>query len=352
MRRIPSLIIPGLVLIGCELLLQWHGWKFWSEHFDPAAGPALSVILAVLAAAWWFQSTSGRFLARVACFGLGLLASLLLLAGPLYVVSRPVIEARTIADARPAELARLDADLVARRAELSDYLAITAQGRFGWAGRIDDARQAIADLEAQRATLASVTHAGMPWQTWAACVLQALALVLLQIGAASMAATCGRRWRLAAAPVCRMEPRTPELEALAPVAHFEIVSAPEATDQAQPEAVETAEPETLAPSETIASHEAETAETPTASETEHPAETLFQATELAILRLQKTVAASLRASGLSLREWSKREGVNARDVSLLLNHFDLAKAGKQTVSAPKLKQFAQRFLKQQQAVGA
>ncbi|MEG6552055.1 hypothetical protein V6C53_17630, partial [Desulfocurvibacter africanus] len=70
MRRIPSLIIPGLVLIGCETLLQWHGWKFWSEYFDQAAGPALSMVLAVLAAAWWFQAGTGRWLARVACFGL------------------------------------------------------------------------------------------------------------------------------------------------------------------------------------------------------------------------------------------------------------------------------------------
>ncbi|MEG6550337.1 hypothetical protein V6C53_08880, partial [Desulfocurvibacter africanus] len=168
----------------------------------------------------------------------------------------------------------------------------------------------------------------------------------------SQAATCGRRWRQTTEPARRAELRAPELEALAPVALFEVAPEVETTAQAKPETVETAEPETLAPAETVAARETETAETHAAPETEHPAETLFQATELAVKRLQKTVAASLRASGLSLREWSKREGVNARDVSLLMNHFDLAKAGKQTVSAPKLKQFAQRFLKQQQAVGA
>jgi len=355
MRRIPSLIIPGLILIGCEALIQIHGWAFWRAHFHVQAGPALSVALGVLAAVWLAWAFAARgWAARLGCGLLGVVATAVLLAGPLYMVSRPLIEARTAADARPAELARLDAAMEARRAELARYLEISASGRYGWHGRIDDARLAIAELEAQRASLANATAAGLPWQTWAACGLQALALLLLQTGAASMAAICGRRWRQTSEPAPRARVACGELEALTPVASPEVVSEPEATS-AQAEALETPvsaeveSPESPAPAET---DPAESSETPAAPEMNQASETVIQPTEFLIKRLQKRVAACIQASGLSQREWSRREGVNPRDVSLLLNHFNLAKAGKQTVSVPKLNQFAQQFLNQQQAVGA
>jgi len=344
MRRIPSLIIPGLILIGCEALVQIHGWAFWRAHFHVQAGPALSVALGVLAAVWLAWAFAARgWAARLGCGLLGVVATAVLLAGPLYMVSRPLIEARTAADARPAELARLDAAMEARRAELARYLEITASGRYGWHGRIDDARQAIAELEAQRAALATAPDAGLPWQTWAACGLQALALLLLQTGAASMAAICGRRWRQAGEPERRAEPRAPELEAL-PVVAPEAVSAPQEAVSAAPESVDSAG--------SASTGAGESPETPAAPEMNQAPETVIQPTEFLIRRLQKRVTARIQASGLSQREWSRREGVNARDVSLLLNHFDLAKAGRQTVSAPKLNQFAERFLNQQQAVGA
>ncbi|MEG6550429.1 hypothetical protein V6C53_09345, partial [Desulfocurvibacter africanus] len=171
----------------------------------------------------------------------------------------------------------------------------------------------------------------------------------------SMAATCGQRWRQAPAPVRRAEAHDSELEALAPVLNFEVFPESETISPVEAEMVETAvsvEPESLESSAPVETVPAESPETLVVPEMNQASETVIQPTDFLIKRLQKAVAARIKGSGLSQREWSKHEGVNARDVSLLLNHFDLAKAGKQTISGPRLNQFGRRFLNHQQAVGA
>lgn len=342
MRRIPSLIIPGLILIGCEALVQIHGWAFWRAHFHAQAGPALSVALGVLAAVWLAWAFAARgWAARLGCGLLGVVATAVLLAGPLYMVSRPLIEARTAADARPAELARLDAAMEARRAELARYLEITASGRYGWHGRIDDARLAIAELEAQRASLANATAAGLPWQTWAACGLQALALLLLQTGAASMAATCGRRWRLAepVRHVATREEVAPAVETTSPVP-----------------VIETAEEiagftESLAESLTEEGAAFEEVEAPRVEEPEveenHPLEAPLRlesgADEMTIRRLIRELERRITLAG-SARKFCDAQGVNQREVSWLRNHFERLKKGEPTVSEAAIRKMARLFL--------
>ncbi|WP_027366954.1 hypothetical protein [Desulfocurvibacter africanus] len=341
MRRLAQIItalaLPIPVLACCEVLLQWHGWTFWSAYFDQVAGPGLSVTLAVLAASWWAVSAWSRSWAARLGYGLlAMVASLVLLAGPLYQVSSPIVQAHEAAKALPGRLANLDAAIDARRAELDKYLAITASGRYGWHGRIDDARTALADLEARRAALVDSAPESVSGQRLAAAGLQAVALILLQIGAASMAALAGRRLR-AVREVATVSPATSEIRAEAQaVVSAESVeaTAEEAVEAlvesvATIEAVEAAEPEAL---KHEANHSDETSIQPA-----------FKPDEVTIRRLQREMTERISQAG-SARKFCDAEGVNQRDVSWLRNHFDRLKRGEPTVSDAKIQELAGRFL--------
>ncbi|EGJ49027.1 hypothetical protein [Desulfocurvibacter africanus] len=316
---ITALALPIPVLACCEVLLQWHGWTFWATYFDPIAGPGLSLTLAALAASWWAVAAWSRsWLPRLAYFGLGLVASLVLLAGPLYQVSAPIVQAHEAAKARPAELASLDAAIEARRTELDKYLNITVSGRYGWHGRIDDARTALAGLEARRVALVESAPATVSWQRQAAAGLQAVALILLQIGAASMAALAGRR-----------------LRAVREVA-TKTVSEIRVKDQADTWAVETAVESSFEAPAAIEAVEA-------AAPDETPIQPAITPDDVTIGRLQREITKRINLAG-SARKFCDSSGVNQRDVSWLRNHFDRLKRGEPTVSDAKIMELAGRFL--------
>jgi len=331
MRRITQIItalaLPIPVLVAAEVLLQWHGWTFWATYFDPLAGPALSLTLAVLAASWWAVAAwSRRWPARLGYGLLALVASLVLLSGPLYQVSAPIVQASEAARALPARLASLDAAIEARRAELDKYLTITASGRYGWHGRIDDARTALAELEARRVALVESAPESVSWQRQAAAGLQAVALVLLQIGAASMAALAGSRLRkvheMAAPAEFQSEIPAPEIGEPAETQISALV-------EIQPE-IPTAEIER--PAETQISAPTEIP----APEIRRPAGAVFRADDLTVRRLQREARRQIEAARSSAKRWCEDHGVSPRDLSLLLNHDRLVRDGKQTISGPKL----------------
>lgn len=197
-RIITALALPAPVLLACEVLLQWHGWGFWAGNFDATAGPGLSVVLAVLAASWWATAAWSRgWAAKAANYGLGVTASLVLLAGPLFQVTAPLVRAQLADGERASELAGLDAAIVSREVELAKYINITETGRRGWFGLIEDTRGQISALRTRRATLAASAPEVVSEQRWVMAGLHVAALVLLQVGAASMAAQAGRRLRAA-----------------------------------------------------------------------------------------------------------------------------------------------------------
>ena len=97
--------IPMTLVVGCIGLLQWHSIEFWSNQVDSSTGWAWSILLEAVGMWLWYRK--GR---TSQC--LAVVASGLLLVGPLYVVAEPVVDALQTAResrelARQAEAARI-----------------------------------------------------------------------------------------------------------------------------------------------------------------------------------------------------------------------------------------------------
>lgn len=166
------------LLAGCIGLLQVHSIQFWNANVDATTGAACSILLEGAALMLW---SSARWPRRA----LGAVATVLLLAGPLYQVSAPLVhewhanERGGVANAE--RRAALEAEIASLDAALSTYLANSSQ-RVGWAERIDRTQ---ASLDARRAELRTLiadqaAPKRMTWQAQAVIAMQALALMLLQ----------------------------------------------------------------------------------------------------------------------------------------------------------------------------
>lgn len=171
---------PALLLVGGIGLLQWHSIAFWSTHVDHATGWAWSLLLEGVALWLW---SDGRAMRRL----LAVVATVLLLAGPLYQVSSPLfLEAAGIersATANTAHRAVLEAEIASLESAMAAFLA-NSQKRVGWAERIDRTQAALDDARRELADLTATTAAAprrLEWQRQAVIVMQAVALALIQV---------------------------------------------------------------------------------------------------------------------------------------------------------------------------
>lgn len=170
-----------LVTAGCIGLLQVHGIRFWSVQIGPI-GWAWSALLELAALwLWWRRSVAMR--------SLGLLASVLLLAGPLYQVGSPLIEDLVLAThtdrSRDRLVPMLESEIAMLERQLAAYTA-NSKHRAGWlpsieetAARLSTSRARLADLYVQppAATAEQTT------QRAGVIAMQLVALVLFQVTA-------------------------------------------------------------------------------------------------------------------------------------------------------------------------
>lgn len=172
--------ITALILLVAGIgLMQYHAILFWSEHVDQATGWAWSLLLE--GAALWLWSSR-----RAAQRALAFVATVLVLAGPLYQVSAPLIAEWQASDlgavANIERRAALAAEINSLETALNAYLK-NSEARVGWAQRIDATQ---ARLDTARSELTAVIAAAaepvhMSWQRQAVIAMQAIALVLFQI---------------------------------------------------------------------------------------------------------------------------------------------------------------------------
>lgn len=171
-------IATAVLLGGCIALLQYHAIQFWLAHTGPL-GAVWSLLLE--GAALWLWSD-----ARAARRALGALVTLLLLAGPLYQVSAPLIEdaQRTgnTAQASVERLAAIEGEIHTLDQALATYLA-NSQTRQGWVARIDHTQARIEQLRSEQAALtaARIEPARQPWQRSAVIGMEALSIVIFQL---------------------------------------------------------------------------------------------------------------------------------------------------------------------------
>lgn len=139
-------VLAGVTLIGSAALLQYHSIQFWTNEISQQTGFAWSILLE-LAVLWlWSMRNIGT---RV----LGFVGSMVLLAGPLYVVGAPLLT--TLQDGAQQDVAvtklmpLVQSDINVLESQLKVYLA-NSEERSGWLPAIE---QTQAQLAVQRTKL-------------------------------------------------------------------------------------------------------------------------------------------------------------------------------------------------------
>ena len=168
----------AILLIAAATLMQIHSIEFWVDQAG-TSGILWSLLLEG-AALWLWASHSGWKSA------LGLVASLLVLAGPLYQVSSPAIKTWQSSNALPGLQVKQEAILKAEILSLENSLAQyndNSANRVGWSGRIDATKASLetANRELKQLYKEQSQPIAMTWQSLAVIAMQAISLVLFQL---------------------------------------------------------------------------------------------------------------------------------------------------------------------------
>jgi hypothetical protein len=280
LRTLPPL--PLLILPLAVTLLQWHSVPFWQAQVGVWPGLGWSVLLELISLWLWFRP--GRRWWRPLAWA----TTALLLAGPLYQVSDPlvreIVALRQANGAFSAQIGAVQAEVAEAERSLDRYQRLSLDGRFGWQGHIDQAQASLAarrvDLETLRAAQADAeTAARLNWRRVGKVGGQLLSLVIFQ--AAILLA----------------------IRTLADAVH------------AHANAVQTG------------------LEAP-----QLPAD----AGERLVLDLQQAVQSLLKA-GRSYAHIAEETGVGKAHLSLLMNHFDRAKRGDRVLGEAALRGVAEKL---------
>jgi hypothetical protein len=264
LRTLPPL--PLLILPLAVTLLQWHSIPFWQAQVGWWPGLGWSVLLELISLWLWFRP--GRRWWRPLAWA----TTALLLAGPLYQVSDPlvreIVALRQANGAFSAQIVALQAEAAEAERSLDRYQRLSLDGRFGWQGHIDQAQATLAarrvDLETLRAARAEAEIAArLNWRRVGKVGGQLLSLVIFQ--AAILLA----------------------IRALADAVHGSVNAVRTIADAPKPAA-------------------------------DHA--------ERLVLELQQAVQILLKA-GRSYAHIAEETGVGKAHLSLLMNHFDRAKRG-------------------------
>ncbi len=144
----PLLILP--LAVG---LLQWHSIAFWQARVGLWVGAGWSVLLELISLWLWFRP-GHRWWRPMA-----MVATLLLLAGPLHQVSDPLVrDLANLRDADPAlasQVTVLQGQIAEAKQSLDRYQTLSLAGRFGWQGKIDEVETRLAAFRASLAQAAA-----------------------------------------------------------------------------------------------------------------------------------------------------------------------------------------------------
>lgn len=177
--RFLGLVPPLLVLAGSIALLQVHAIQFWTEFVGPM-GWAWAVLLEVVALWLWYQRQLARRM-------LAMVASVLTLTGPIYMVCEPLVDqwqsASHVDAGRELHIERLTLE-ASRLEESIETFRANSEVRAGWLEPIQDAQARLAEVYSQLATLVAAPPAvASSWRQQALIGMQAVALLIFQLAA-------------------------------------------------------------------------------------------------------------------------------------------------------------------------
>ncbi|MDT8376415.1 MAG: hypothetical protein RQ867_06690 [Mariprofundaceae bacterium] len=165
-------IAPAVLILGGTFILQYHSIRFWSGYVDPNIGFVWSLVIEGSGLWLWYrQGWASRSLA--------ILASVLLLAGPVYHLSLPALQKQGMAEAsQVAHQVKVDGlkNQIEEHAQLLETFAQNSTERTGWLESIERTEQA---LSKERSELARLLE--NPPETLKTNTLSLLGLVLLQV---------------------------------------------------------------------------------------------------------------------------------------------------------------------------
>lgn len=293
---------PGITIISISaVLMQWHSIAFWNQYAG-ASGVGFSLALEVVALWLWWQRRSW----------LALTASILLIGGPLFQLSSPIFD--TMSSAQASE--RMTIIYQAEIAQLSESLQRydnNSASRLGWASRIDRAQAA---LDAARNKLRVLAAQERPdaIRLHLVVIMQALALIVImraQILAVAMF------------PLVASEPGSGKggSKVWPPVPW----PGPPSVDRIQKK--HAVHPVTAQNQATPRGQKRQSKKADSASN--------FDTRVAQIAKIIKNQLKLARYEGKQ-RLLALDIGVRPADVSMVLNHVDRKKAGKEILSLPKL----------------
>lgn len=168
-----------IVLCGAIGVLQAHGIAFWSDKVGPL-GYLWSVLLEATALWLWYQS-------NVPKRALGLLASAMLLFGPLHQVAIPVLQEMESAQhadaARVAQISIVQAEIFNLERSLETFRR-NSEARTGWLSPIQQNEQRLSEARQNLGSLlAAPVQSALDWSQHSVVLMQGAALVLFQVTA-------------------------------------------------------------------------------------------------------------------------------------------------------------------------
>jgi len=156
-----------LIITISALLMQWHSVAFWFEYTG-YTGVGFSLALEVVALWLWWQGRTW----------LAVVASLLLVAGPLFQLSAPVMETLTRNNTNKILISSYENEIKQLTSSLNQYDS-NSNKRIGWSSRIDRAQHDLSQARSKLRTLLAVKPPETSQRLYMVVLMQALALLVI-----------------------------------------------------------------------------------------------------------------------------------------------------------------------------
>lgn len=276
-QRIAAIVVA----IVSTALLQIHGIRFWTEHTGPLVGWVWSISLDGAALWLWYRGGWVRLLAFV--------GSLLMIIGPLYVLSAPVVDRVMSVSVNTKIIESLKDDISDTQFHYDKYIDSKV---YNWArDRTDGSKTRLDSLREKQRDL--LGKAELDPRDIALPILQASALLVILV--TQVLAVSSLRSHYSPALRSTPKPKRKKGKSVAQVV-MQI-------------------PESLSLSES--------------SDTGHSG-IERDATELT--GIAETLRNFMELNRINQREVANNLGVRAADISMLLNHTERCNQGKETIS--------------------
>jgi len=129
--------INYFIIIAAASLMQWHSIHFWINQVG-YSGVGWSLMLEVVVIWYWWKNIPV----------LALIASLLLLLGPMYEITKPALS-NIKQHERIKNLNKVDSSEIVRLENSLETYEKNSETRIGWSGRIDRVQKQINEINGQ-----------------------------------------------------------------------------------------------------------------------------------------------------------------------------------------------------------